>query len=221
MSVEKIKLKHNSPEWLAFRRKGIGASDAAAVLGLSKWITNVELWEEKVGLRQPKNLSDNEHVRYGTAAETPLVKLFALQYADKYKVKVDKQTVYLKDGFQFASLDGELTDISSGELGIYEGKTVDASASAVWENWKGKVPQQYYVQVLHQMLVTGRTFDVLNPEFRWKDENGEIATQCKRVIIRISDLSVLDDMKYLDEKEREFWECVKSKRRPPLLLPQI
>ena len=80
MSVEKIKLKHNSPEWLAFRRKGIGASDAAAVLGLSKWTTNVELWEEKVGLRQPKNLSDNEHVRYGTAAETPLVKLFALQY---------------------------------------------------------------------------------------------------------------------------------------------
>lgn len=50
MSVEKIKLKHNSPEWLAFRRKGIGASDAAAVLGLSKWTTNVELWEEKVGL---------------------------------------------------------------------------------------------------------------------------------------------------------------------------
>lgn len=221
MSVEKIKLKHNSPEWLAFRRKGIGASDAAAVLGLSKWTTNVELWEEKVGLRQPKNLSDNEHVRYGTAAETPLVKLFALQYADKYKVKVDKQTVYLKDGFQFASLDGELTDISSGDSEYTRERRL--IASRVGQSGKtGKAKSaQYYVQVLHQMLVTGRTFDVLNPEFRWKDENGEIATQCKRVIIRISDSSVLDDMKYLDEKEREFWECVKSKRRPPLLLPQI
>ena len=30
MALEKIKLIHGSPEWLAFRRTGIGASEAAA-----------------------------------------------------------------------------------------------------------------------------------------------------------------------------------------------
>ena len=34
MALEKIKLIHGSPEWLAFRRTGIGGSDAAAILGI-------------------------------------------------------------------------------------------------------------------------------------------------------------------------------------------
>ena len=38
MGYEIIKLKHNSPEWLAFRKTGIGASEAAAVLGYSNTI---------------------------------------------------------------------------------------------------------------------------------------------------------------------------------------
>lgn len=110
---EKIKLRHNSPEWLAFRKNGIGASDASAVLGMSNWTTNIELWEEKRGLRVPKDLSDSEVVKYGSEAEKYNVKLFALQYAERYKTRVDKTVVYLKNGFQFASLDGELEEIQT------------------------------------------------------------------------------------------------------------
>ena len=40
----------NREEWLQARRRGIGGSDAAAVLGLSPWKSNVRLWEEKTGL---------------------------------------------------------------------------------------------------------------------------------------------------------------------------
>lgn len=220
--IEKIKLKHNSPEWLAFRRKGIGASDAAAVLGLSNWKTNQELWEEKVGLRQPKDLSGNERVKYGTDAEKHLIGLFKLQYADKYKVKVDKSVIYLRDGFQFASLDAELIDLTTKELGIHEVKTVEASNSLVWEEWRDKVPMQYYVQVLHQMLVTGRTFDILNPEFRWIDRDGEITTKVRRILIRATDENVIQDMRLLDEAEHEFWDYVKRGVRPTRTeLPQF
>ena len=38
IGYEIIKLKHNAPEWLAFRKTGIGASEAAAVLGYSNTI---------------------------------------------------------------------------------------------------------------------------------------------------------------------------------------
>lgn len=36
-------------EWLALRRQGIGGSDVAAILGLSKFKTQQELWMEKTG----------------------------------------------------------------------------------------------------------------------------------------------------------------------------
>lgn len=216
---EKVKVRHGSPEWLSLRMKGIGASDAAAVLGLSNWKSNQELWEEKVGLRQPKDLSENERVKYGQAAEKHLVALFKLQYADRYKVRVDKNVVYFRNGFQFASLDGELTELETGDKGVHEDKTVLADSSLVWEEWKDKIPNTYYVQVVHQLLVTGWKFVIINPEFRWLDKNGEIATRTRRIKILAEE--VAEDMKILDEAEHEFWGYVQRKERPPRRLPQI
>lgn len=216
---EKVKVRHGSPEWLALRMKGIGASDAAAVLGLSNWKSNQELWEEKVGLRQPKDLSENERVKYGQAAEKHLVALFKLQYADRYKMRVDKNVVYFRNGFQFASLDGELTELETGDKGVHEDKTVLADSSLVWEEWKDKIPNTYYVQVIHQLLVTGWKFVIINPEFRWIDKEGEIATRTRRIKIRAED--VAEDLKILDEAEHEFWGYVQRKERPPLALPNI
>lgn len=216
---EKVKVRHGSPEWLALRMKGIGASDAAAILGLSNWKTNQELWEEKVGLRQRKEVSNPERVAYGQAAEKHLVALFKLQYADRYKVRVDKNVVYFRNGFQFASLDGELTELETGNKGVHEDKTVLADSSLVWEEWKDKIPNTYYVQVVHQLLVTGWKFVIINPEFRWLDKNGEIATRTRRIKILAEE--VAEDMKILDEAEHEFWGYVQRKERPPRVLPQI
>ena len=39
-------------EWLDFRKKGIGASDAAAAIGISKYKSQVELYLEKTGQYQ-------------------------------------------------------------------------------------------------------------------------------------------------------------------------
>ena len=220
--TEKIKLIHGSPEWYAFRRNGIGASEAAAAIGQSKRKSNAELWEEKVGLRATKDFFGDKRVQYGKEAEKCLVGLFRLQYADRYKVKVDKRTVYLRDGFQFASLDGELIDLTTRETGVWECKTVLADSSLVWEEWENRVPQDYYVQILHQLLVTGRKFSVINPEFRWIDrETGEIRTSVRRMTIRTSDGNIASDMKYLDEAEHEFWGYVTRRERPPLILPQF
>ena len=217
---EKIKLKHGTPEWLAHRVNGIGASDAAAILGLSNWKTNQELWEEKVGLKQRKEVSNPERVEYGQYAEKYLTALFKLQYADKFKMKIDKTVVYVRDGFQFASLDGELMEIATGNRGVHEVKTVLADSSLVWEKWRDQIPYQYYVQILHQMLATGWKFAIINPEFRWVDKDGEITTKTRRIRIdAVGD--VLEDMKYLDEREHEFWGYVQRKERPPLVLPKI
>ncbi len=41
--MEILSIKHNSPEWYELRKSGIGGSDAAAILGISPWKTNVDL----------------------------------------------------------------------------------------------------------------------------------------------------------------------------------
>ena len=63
-------------KWLEERKKGIGGSDAAAILGLNPYKDNIKLWEEKTGRRQAEDISEKEYVKYGTNAEDLLRELF-------------------------------------------------------------------------------------------------------------------------------------------------
>ncbi len=42
----------NKEEWLEERKNGIGGSDAATILGLNPYKTNIDLWEEKTGRKE-------------------------------------------------------------------------------------------------------------------------------------------------------------------------
>lgn len=217
MALEKIKLKHNSPEWLAFRRTGLGGSDAAAIVGLSPFKSNVEVWEEKVGLREPADISGKPQVQYGNSAEDLLVKLFALDYPE-YKVKIDKKTVYRR-GFMFASLDAEAIDKTTKALGFIETKTTEVHSSAALQKWEGHVPEYYYAQVLHYFVVLGWSFAWLKVQIKRTGRNGEIELTTRHYpFLRTA---LLDDLKYLYVKEKEFWGFVERKQRPPLILPPI
>lgn len=217
MALEKVKLKHNSPEWLEFRKSGIGGSDAAAILGLSPFKTNVQVWEEKVGLREPEDISDNEQVKYGKEAEDLLVKLFALDYP-QYEVKINKNVVYKRD-FMFASLDAELTDKATGEQGIYEGKTSELHSAAAFAKWNKQIPDYYYVQILHYFIVTNRSFAYCKAQLKQTGLNGEVELITRHYPYYRKEL--LEDLRYLYLKEKEFWEHVQSKTRPPLILPNF
>ena len=46
-------------EWLRYRRKGIGGSDAAAVLGLSPFCTKRDLYYDKTGIQAVVEEEDN------------------------------------------------------------------------------------------------------------------------------------------------------------------
>lgn len=72
-------------EWLV-NRKGIGGSDASAILGLNPYKTNQELWMEKKGQMSPVDISGKSYVKYGNDAEPLLRALFALDYPE-YKVE--------------------------------------------------------------------------------------------------------------------------------------
>ena len=216
MSLELLQIEHNSPEWLAFRRTGIGGSDAAAILGKSHFKTNVKVWEEKTGLIEPDDISDKEQVKYGKGVEDLLLQMFALDNPE-YEVTSNKKIVYRR-GFMFASLDGELVEKATGELGIYEGKTAEIHKKIELEKWNKRVPDYYYVQILHYLIVTGRSFVVLKVQLKllYTEEKTTMTKQ-----YRFNRKDLLNDLAYLYRKEAAFWDSVIAGVKPPRILPEF
>ena len=97
MAVEMLTLKSRD-EWLERRRSYIGGSDAAAVVGLNPYKTNVELWQEKTGQLQPKDISGEIYVKYGHDAEAPLRELFKLDFPD-YQVFYAENNMWINDKY--------------------------------------------------------------------------------------------------------------------------
>jgi putative phage-type endonuclease len=136
-------------EQLTARDSGVGGSDAAAALGLSKMKTALQLYLEKRGeieIEQPAD--DNEVIWWGRALE-PIVRQ---KYAEKTGRVVVMPSATLRHpahGFMLAHVDG----IIRGELRGYEGKT--AFHSMGWgEEWTDQIPREYLLQVHHYLTVT-------------------------------------------------------------------
>lgn len=51
--MKKVNVIQGSPEWLLYRKSKITSTDMAAIMNLSPWVTAVDLWREKVGLKPP------------------------------------------------------------------------------------------------------------------------------------------------------------------------
>lgn len=205
-------------EWLNCRCKGLGGSDAGTVLGVNKYKTNVELWEEKTGLVKRKNIT-NPAIEYGKSAEKHIRELFMLDHPE-YACEYHEYRMHANENnpFMYATLDGELTEVSSGRKGILEIKTTTIRNSEQWKDWDERIPDTYYAQVLHQLYATGYLFAVLRAYIRY-EKGGEIRATVRDYHIERSD--VLEDIGTLVTAETVFWNDVLNKKRPDLILPEI
>jgi putative phage-type endonuclease len=214
------KLMPSREEWLKERQKGIGGSDAAVILGLNPYKNNIRLWEEKTGKVQAEDISDKPYVKYGTQAEDLLRELFKLDFP-QYEVSHDENTIikHPKYPFLFASLDGQLVDKETGELGILEIKTTNILQSMQKEKWKEKIPDNYFCQVLHYLNVTGYSFAILKAQLKY-DFDGDIKLETRHYKINRCDFE--EDIKELEKAEVEFWtKYVEKDIQPPLELPNL
>lgn len=205
-------------EWLKLRLKGIGGSDAGAVIGVNKYKTNVQLWEEKTGITVPEDISDKPAVNFGKLAEPHLRELFRLDYSE-FDLDYHEFYMYVNDEYHFifATLDGELTDKDSRK-GILEIKTVTIQNAMQWAEWDDKIPDTYYAQILHQLAATGWDFAVLRAYIRYY-KNGVLKVIMREYCIERSDVQA--DIDYLIQHESAFWKNVQNKTRPALILPEI
>lgn len=215
-TVSMIQLK-NREEWLQNRTR-IGGSDAAAIVGLNPYKSNTDLWLEKTGQVTSEDISDKPYVKYGTNAEEHLRALFALDFP-QYEVEYLDNNMFLNDKFPFAhaSLDGWLTD-KDGRKGILEIKTTEILQSMQKEKWKNQIPDNYYIQVLHYLMVTEFDFVELKAQLKTVFD-GVPYLQTKHYHIERSDVE--EDIQYLAAEEERFWKQVQEQKRPALILPEI
>ena len=215
--VEMIQLKDRA-EWLEARKNRIGGSDAACIVGMNPYRSNVELWEIKTGQIEAEDISDKPYVKYGSEAEQHLRELFKLDFP-QYKVSYVEDNMWLNDKYPFAhaSLDGWLED-EQGRKGILEIKTTNILQSMQKEKWKNRIPDNYFIQVLHYLMVTEFDFAVLKAQLKY-DYDGDIFLTTKHYLIEREE--VQEDIEFLEKAERRFFECIKEDRQPNLVLPVI
>lgn len=205
-------------EWLQARAGRIGGSDASAILGMNPYRTNIELWQIKTGQLVPEDISDKPYVKYGTEAEQYLRELFKLDFPE-YQVCYEENNMFLNGKYPFghASLDGWLID-QNGRLGVWECKTTNILQSMQKEKWDHRIPDNYYIQILHYLLITEFDFAILKAQLK-SEFGGEIYIQTKHYKIERSEVQA--DIDLLESSERKFWKQVQERKRPDLILPNI
>ena len=206
----------NHSKWLEARKLGLGASDAASIIGMNPWKTNVELWEEKTGVIVPDDISDKPVVKYGNDAEPLLRELFILDHP-QFNVKYEEYKIFKHPEYPFlmATLDGW---IEGERRGVLEIKTTQIRNSSQWSQWKDGIPQNYYCQCLWQLLVTGFDFVILKAQIKHGVDDLKLTTNH----YQIERKNVLDDIEYIKEAGIEFWnKNVLEGVRPNLILPSI
>lgn len=183
--------------WLAERRKGIGASDAAAVCDLSPWRTPLEVYLDKTGQvdDQPMNAAQ----RIGLLMEPVVAQLYE-EAMNTMLVIPPANMVHPEMPFIRANPDRFTED---GLVNVQLKTT--AFKTAEWgDPLSDQVPMQYLIQVQHEMLVTGQKLTHLPVLFLQDKDFAVYVVEPNGDLIR--------DM---IELERHFWTQYVEKRTPP------
>jgi len=148
------------PEWNAARKRGIGGSEAAAALGVSRWKTPLKLYKEKRGEIAEEEIGDQQNVFWGTVLEPVIRRIYSERYNRKVRVP-SKLSVHKSRPHAIANVD--FFEVTRPSV-IGEIKTMNAFAfdAREWgEPESAKCPIEYYVQAQHNMSVTGKALCVI------------------------------------------------------------
>lgn len=148
--------KAGSPEWWDARRGGLGGSEIAAVLGLSKWESRFSLWHRKAGEVGPSE--SNPEMEAGVRLEPAIVGKFADEHPE-LRVLPDKAMYrHIDRPWQLASPDALIyrADMAAGEDPIAVGEAKFALYDDEWgAEGTDEIPPYYLAQARWNMDALG------------------------------------------------------------------
>lgn len=178
-------------EWLAARRLGIGGSDAAAILGASRYKTRADVWLDKTG-RAPE-IEESAPMHWGTVLE-PVIR-------SEYMARTGRDVIQppMMQSADFPWMLANLDGVSGDR--ILEIKT--ARNDADWgEPGTDEIPLEYAAQVHHYMIVTGLVV-------------ADVAVLIGGSDFRIYTVEADRELHLaMIDREREFWRLVETDTMP-------
>lgn len=131
-------------EWLQNRKKGIGGSDASAILGFNPWKSPFELYIDKTS-DQVEEIN-NEAIHWGNVLEDVVAEEFTRRTGKKVRRR-NHMFRHKEHDFMIANIDRDVV----GERALLECKTTNAFNSDAWEG--ENIPSAYMCQIQHYMAV--------------------------------------------------------------------
>lgn len=180
-------------KWLEVRRGAIGGSDAAAIIGLNQYSSPYSVWADKTG-RLPEK-PDNEAMRLGRDLEEYVASRWREATGKKTK-RVNAILYNKKIPFAHANVDRWV----SGENAGLECKTTSIMNLKKFKG--GEYPENYYVQCVHYMAVTGAD--------RWYLAVLVLGKGFYHFTIERDE----EEIAALLRQEKSFWDCVKTDTPP-------
>lgn len=140
----------NDDDWHTLREKRIGGSDIGAILGVNPYKSIIDVYIDKT---EGSTFKGNNATHWGHMLESTIIKEFASRHKE---LLVFDAPFSIVDNFLIANLDGVLKDKESGDFGVLEIKTTSIWNKKDWE--EDTIPQSYYAQVQHYLMLTGYKF---------------------------------------------------------------
>ena len=184
-------------EWHAARAKVIGASEVAALFGVSPHTSRWSLWQVKAGRVAPPDLSGDARVTWGLRLENAIADAVAEERG--WTLLPGGHRVHRRIEGMGCTLDRE---IAGDRPGVLELKTVDWLARK--RQWGAEPPAHILLQLQHQLAVTGH---------QW----GAVAALVGGNDLRIWEYQARPRSFAESEKRvRAFWQSIREGREPPV-----
>lgn len=175
-----FKIEHygrDKKKWL--KNRGYGGSSISALFGCNPYMTMLDIYCSAVNKNNQKKDKQTKSTQYGKNVEQLMANLFALNYP-QYKVEYPKDIVMYRridKPFMTYTPDGLLVEKETNRKGILEIKSHTIANKEDANEWaNGKLPQNYYLQVLQGLaVITNREFVELYAILNFLDyDNGTI-----------------------------------------------
>lgn len=179
-----INLTQNTPEWLDFRRKHIGASDAPTILGINPYRSAKSLRRDKIFGETQKETSA---MRWGKEKEADALRCF-----ETMTQTLVFPAVVLHPEIEWASASLDGLDVERNFVVEIKCPGLKNHQLAV----DGIVPDHYYAQIQHQLACCD-----LDEAFYFSyDGNKGVMIEVKRN---------KDFIEIMFDKEEKFWDTVR------------
>jgi putative phage-type endonuclease len=186
--------KGTREQWLELHDRHIGGSDAAAVMGISKWRSPMSVYVTKKHMLPHQE--ESSAMRWGNLLEDVVRK----EFPRDFQLKEEKTVDVMSDTWMYehpelsylcADPDGFVTVDGQEGLGVLEIKTTTGRTYKDWAD--EEIPVDAYAQVQHNMHVLGLTWSLV------------VALMDKRIMWRIAPrrMGFIEEMLAAEE---EWWK---------------